>query len=266
MLFATSLESELFANENVCFAVSDRYGGASVGAFDTLNLGYHVGDERQHVESNHRHVRDAFFRHFDMRDRGLWRAPLYYCEQIHSTKSVIIDEGVVSAYGGCDEASVCLGEADALITHVPYALAFVMVADCNPILLYDRRLKVMGVIHAGRKGVFGGIVPAVFWRMNEVYGTMARDCLIYVGASIRSCCYEVGEEIRAQARILGFDDVFRGENLDLIACLYKQAKNLGLESKQIEISPFCSSCEEGLYSYRRERTTGRFGLFAMLRE
>ena len=279
MLFYASLESPLFRNENVYFALSDRYGGASEGAFNTLNLGYGVGDCKQSVDTNHRRVKEAFVKTFgkaDFRvglgtgesgaDRDFAKnIPMFYCQQIHSTKSVVVDESLVSKYRRCD-GSMCLGEADAIITHLPNVLVFVMVADCNPILLYDRKNGVVSVIHAGRKGVFDGILLSSFKRMRDVYGTRVEDCLMYVGASIRSCCYEVGEEIRTQAEILGFSDVFQGKNLDLIACLKQQSENLGLKPSQVEISPFCSSCERGLYSYRREHSTGRFGLLAMLKK
>lgn len=281
MLFYTSLETPLFKNENVYFALSDRYGGVSEGAFDGLNLAYHVGDCKQNVDINHKRVKKAFLESFSKEDsmskleicvagksgvdKDLTKnIPLFYCEQIHSTKSVILDENLALRYRQDKGESVCLGEADAIITHLSNVLVFVMVADCNPILLYDRKNGVMSVIHAGRKGVFDGILPSSFMRMRDVYGTRAEDCLMYVGASIRSCCYEVGEEIRTQAEILGFENGVKGNNLDLIACLKQQSENLGLNPKQIEISPFCSSCEKGLYSYRREHTTGRFGLLAML--
>ena len=243
MLFYTSLESPLFRNENVYFALSDRYGGASEGAFNTLNLGYGVGDDKQRVDINHRRVKEAFIETFNKADsNGLGASesgadrdfakniPMFYCQQIHSTKSVIVDENLVSKYRRRD-GSMCLGEADAIITHLPNVLVFVMVADCNPILLYDRKNGVVSVIHAGRKGVFDGILLSSFMRMSEVYGTRVEDCLMYVGASIRSCCYEVGEEIRTQAEILGFIDVFQGKNLDLIACLKQQSENLRLETQ-----------------------------------
>lgn len=283
MFFYTSLESPLFKNENVCFALSDRYGGVSEGVFNGLNLGYSVGDCKQSVDTNHRRVKEAFVKTFGKADsrvglgvcaageNGMDRdftknVPMFYCQQIHSTKSVVVDENLVSKYGRCDGRSMCLGEADAIITHLSNVLVFVMVADCNPILLYDRKNGVVSVIHAGRKGVFDGILPFVFKRMSEVYGTRVENCLMYVGASIRSCCYEVGEEIRTQAEILGFSDVFQGKNLDLIACLKQQSENLGLKPSHVEISPFCSSCEGGLYSYRRDHSTGRFGLLAMLKK
>lgn len=279
MFCCTSLESSLFKNENVCFAVSDRYGGVSEGAFDGLNLSYGVGDCKQSVDINHKRVKGAFIETFgkvdssnrlvageSWVDKDFKNVPMFYCEQIHSTKSVIVDENLALKYRQYKGGSVCLGKADAIITHLPNVLIFVMVADCNPILLYDRKNSVVSVIHAGRRGVFEGILPSVFMRMNEVYGTRTEDCLMYVGASIRSCCYEVGEEIRTQAEILGFKDVFRGKNLDLNACLKQQSENLGLNPTQVEISPFCSSCENGLYSYRREHSTGRFGLLAMLKK
>ena len=273
MFLYTSLQSPIFRDKSVYFALSNRLGGVSEGVFDTLNLGYYVGDERLNVERNHHIFLSEFWKIFALNDKQKVVSALYYCHQTHSTQSIILDEKNLSSFEDFYKTkskiiaphSICLGEADAIITHIPYRACLVLVADCNPILLYDNAKKVMAVIHAGRRGVFDGIVPAVFKRMSEVYGSSVSDCFMYVGASIRACCYEVGKEVQEELLALGFDkSVLKGNKLDLIACIKTQCKNLGINVEHIEINPYCSCCNKQLYSYRRDKTTGRFGLLAML--
>ncbi|MCX2717310.1 polyphenol oxidase family protein [Helicobacter sp. MIT 21-1697] len=275
MFLYTSLQSHIFKDKSVYFALSNRLGGVSEGIFDALNLSYYVGDERLNVERNHHILLSEFWKRgtFTLKDKQKTMPTLYYCNQIHSTQSIILDEKILSSLDDFYEVrnetitphSICLGEADAIITHMPYRACLVLAADCNPILLYDDTKKVMAVIHAGRRGVFDGIMPQTLAKMTTLYGTKAADCLVYVGASIRMCCYEVGQEVQREAFELGFDkNVIKNNRLDLIACIKAQCENLGIKQEHIEINPHCSCCNDNLYSYRREGITGRFGLLAML--
>lgn len=260
MFFYTSLESALFASEPVRFALTHRLGGVSKGAFSTLNLGYHVGDAAHDVAQNHALIAHRFYNCFNVQSI---EAPIvHYCNQIHSTHSLILKDAFASQ--NISGASVCLGEADGIITHTPHKLALIMVADCNPILLYDRIHRALALIHAGRKGVFGNILQATLEHLHTHFATRAQDILMYVGASIRACCYEVGKEIQNEALALFGRDVLQRNKLDLIMCLTMQARALGIMDNHIEISPHCSCCEPLLYSYRKERITGRFGLLAMI--
>lgn len=263
MFLYTSSQSELFALFDVHFALTDRFGGVSTGAFDTLNLGFNVGDNLDDVAYNHSLVRAGFCNHFHIQ-QGQKCANMYYVSQIHSTRSIVLDE-CLEAKIPHNDASLCLGEADAIITNLPYRICTTMVADCNPILLYDKKQHAMAVIHAGRRGLFGDILSSVFLKMKSLYNTESKDCFVYVGASIRSCCYEVGEDVRKELFALGFSENTMSSNkLDMIACLQHQCEKLHIPSHQIEISPYCSCCESRLYSYRKQRLTGRFGLMAML--
>lgn len=263
MFLHTSCESSLFRGHKICFGLTHRFGGVSQGAFATLNLSFHIGDDKKSVEHNHKQVRQRFYNTFGITQE--LHTPLYYLHQTHSTQSLLLDEALESQHKlpNLPQNPGYLGKGDVIITHLPYRICLVVVADCNPILLYDSKNAAMALIHAGRRGVFNGIVAKVFEKMHMLYGTQAKDCLLYIGASIRSCCYEVGEEVREEFVKLGFGaEGMKGNKLDLIYCLQEQCKALGLE--QMEISPYCSCCDERLYSYRREKHTGRFGLLAML--
>lgn len=277
MFLHTSHQSPLFQNDKIYFALSDRIGGVSKDAFNTLNLGYYVGDNPAHVARNHQLIATRFYDIFHI-DKA-YRKPMYYCHQIHSSQSIVLDKALESTLimgnpnvidtleKGDSESthSICLGDGDAIITALPFRICMAISADCNPILLYDREHNVMATIHAGRKGVLLGILNEVFARLNILYGTMAQECLMYVGASIRSCCYEVGADVRDEVIQCGFShNVIKNNRLDLIACIKAQCENLRIPSHHIEISPYCSCCLWRLFSYRREKSTGRYALLAML--
>ncbi len=57
--------------------------------------------------------------------------------------------------------------ADALVTRVHGVALAVMVADCVPVVLADEEARVVGVAHAGRKGVQSGVVGATVRAMVD---------------------------------------------------------------------------------------------------
>lgn len=260
MFVYRSLESPIFAHQPIFFAVTDRLGGVSKKPFDTLNLAYHVNDDETLVNINRYRVLQEISLHSGF---PLRVASLYYLTQIHSNKNIVLDQAFLESCPHAD--NIHLGEADAIITALPQCLCMVMVADCNPILLYDTSHHALAVVHAGRIGVFEEIIPHTLEQMSVLYRTQIEDVLMYIGPSIRRCCYEVGEDVKKEAIKRGFGamiDTF--SRLDLIACLKQQYKKLGIADTQVEIDPHCSCCSPMLYSYRRESQTGRFALIAML--
>ena len=62
-------------------------------------------------------------------------------------------------------------------------------ADCVPILLYDKKNKIIGSIHAGWKGAFSGIIKNTILKMNK----LSSNSQIYasVGPCICKLSYEV---------------------------------------------------------------------------
>ena len=52
-------------------------------------------------------------------------------------------------------------KADAIITDQKNLPIAVLTADCVPILLYDRKKKIIAAIHAGWKGALKGIIQKV---------------------------------------------------------------------------------------------------------
>lgn len=237
-------------DSDIFHTITDRYGGVSQKPYDSLNLALHVGDEVKDVLENRIRVSKKY--DFSIKN-------LIFMDQVHGNNIAVIEDAMDNRMADCD----------ALITSERKIPLMAMVADCIPILFYDPIKKVIAVAHAGRNGTFLRIAPKTVLKMQEVYGCVAQDIMIGLGASIRSCCYEVGKDL-ADICTKNFGEGFimiEDEKyfLDLQALNLAQLLETGVKKENIEISSICTACDDNYFSYRREGETGRFAGFIMIR-
>ena len=86
-------------------------------------------------------------------------------------------------------------KGDALITNVKNIAIGVLTADCVPILIYDKNLKVISIIHAGWKGAYIGIIKKVI-RFIINYGSNAKDLIAVIGPGISQKNYEIQKDFK----------------------------------------------------------------------
>jgi YfiH family protein len=158
--------------------------------------------------------------------------------------------------------------ADAVITREAGVLIGVQVADCVPVLVYDRRKEVIGAVHAGWRGTSEGILKNTLRTMMGRFMCEASDILIAIGPSIKSCCYEVDYDVvHAVGRATGEGEylLHKGERycLDLPTANKYQAMSVGVPEAGIWISGECTFCNpDKFFSYRYAKgSTGRQGGF-----
>ncbi|MDR0440301.1 MAG: laccase domain-containing protein, partial [Candidatus Accumulibacter sp.] len=120
-----------------------RRGGVSVGAFASLNLGDHVGDDPASVAANREIVRRR------IGTRPVWLG------QVHGTR--VIDAARISG--------PFPPEADAAFTRETGMACVVMTADCLPVLFCDRAGTVVAAAHAGWRGLLAGVLEATITAM-----------------------------------------------------------------------------------------------------
>ena len=130
------------APANVRALQTTRLGGSSVAPYASLNLGDHVGDAPLSVARNR------------MLLNSLLPSEPVWLEQNHGTIVVNADK------------ADCLPHADACIARHRDAVCVVMTADCLPILLCDAQGSVVGVAHAGWKGLAAGVIEATVQAMQ----------------------------------------------------------------------------------------------------
>jgi purine-nucleoside/S-methyl-5'-thioadenosine phosphorylase / adenosine deaminase len=215
-----------------------RRGGVSAAPFARLNLGRHVGDEPDAVDENRSRVRETF----DLPQEPRW------LRQIHGA-------GVADAA----EAQP-FPEADASFSGAAGVVCAVLVADCLPLLLCDRRGGEVAAVHAGWRGLLAGVVQATVGRMAAA----PSDILAWMGPAIGPEVFEVGPEVRQGflAKDPGYGVAFRPSPRRgcWLADVYAMAR-FALDQAgvgEVHGAEWCTYSEpERFFSYRRDGLTGR---------
>jgi YfiH family protein len=158
--------------------------------------------------------------------------------------------------------------ADAVITQRKGVLIGIQVADCVPLLLFDRRRFVVGAVHAGWRGTASEITKKTITLMGERFGSSTEDIRIALGPSIRGECYDVGSEVKdAVYRATGEGGYYTHSNgkcyIDLCSANILQAMSAGIPEENIWCSVECTYCSpHDFHSYRyRKNYSGRQGGF-----
>jgi YfiH family protein len=254
-----------------CGGLSRAY--CSDSAQGELNLGFTADDDRETVAANRRLLVEAI--------SGNPATPLVTLRQIHSNRVVL-----ASAAEASREPLV---KADGLITDAPGLLVGVQTADCIPILVADRKRRVVAAFHAGWRGTVKRIVESGVGRMRLAFGSRPEDLIAAIGPGIGPCCYAVGDEVvssfesqfayagelfrevsdsdpvRAKYPMLfltqrapGHSEIGSGLHLDLVEANRRQLLDAGLKPKAIKVIGGCTSCQpEFFFSHRASQ--GRAG-------
>ncbi|MDD5131328.1 MAG: peptidoglycan editing factor PgeF [bacterium] len=151
---------------------------------------------------------------------------------------------------------------DALITEKRGLMLGILTADCLPVFLYDQRRKVIGLAHAGWRGIAKDIVPATIKQMNKLYHTRPADIIAGIGPHISARHYEIDA---ATAKKLGLQ-AKGGIQADLAGLVEEQLARSGIPKRSIETSLICTYSSKHCYSYRRQgKKAGRLLSFLLLK-
>jgi YfiH family protein len=160
-------------------AFSTRCGGYSQGPFRELNLGAHLGDTSEAVLANRQLLQEVA------------GSPCVFLEQNHSTRIYDLDDRQASM------SSVI--RADAAITASSRRTCTVLVADCLAVLLVAEGGRVLGAVHAGWKGLLGGVLEKTLARLRQQaarhYRGGSGQVYAWLSPSIGSTCFDVGPEV-----------------------------------------------------------------------
>jgi hypothetical protein len=166
--------------------------------------------------------------------------------QVHGARVVTVDH-----------PGDCSGEAadGAVSSSAGVALA-VLSADCAPVALSSPE-GVIGVAHAGWRGLRAGVIEATVQSMRRLGATKIEAVL---GPCIHPCCYTFGAADLAQVEsrlgcpIAGRDS--QGElSLDLPAGVGAALRAAG--ASLVDMSRQCTAHSDGLWSWRSEQTKRR---------
>jgi hypothetical protein len=205
---------------------TDRRKGSSLGAYESMNFGFHVGDDPASVTANRAVLGNVQF-----------------MNQVHGNDVVVVDHVL-------DQDPTC----DALITTTKGISLAVMVADCIPLLLISQ--EVVAAVHVGRAGLVNRVAIKALHQMRSLG---AREVHATLGPSICGKCYEVPFHMQQDViaeHPRAFSTTRHGTPaLDLPAGLIAELTSEGVS---YEATVICTQEDPLYYSHRRDNPTGRF--------
>jgi YfiH family protein len=216
-----------------------RTGGVSRGAYRSLNLGDHVGDDPHDVAENRRRFVAGI---------GLPAEP-HWLAQVHGS-TVRVDPAAGE-------------EGDACYTRAADVVCAVLVADCLPVLMAAQDGSEVAAAHAGWRGLAAGVIENTLAR----FASSPEDIRAWLGPAIAEPAFEVGDEVR---------EAFRRQDEGAGACFRRnergrwQADLYGLARRrlaragvrQVYGGRACTHAEaRRFFSYRRDGQCGRMAAF-----
>jgi len=167
--------------QGIRYFCTTRHGGISQPPWDSFNLGTHVGDDTRAVTENRRRLAAAL------------PTPPIWLNQVHGIKVAQVDALQANT---ADKTSTL--EADALITARPQQVLAILTADCLPILIGDTRGRVIGLAHAGWRGLAAGVLEQTFFHLQARLPQTDAHALwrAWIGPGISQPHFEVGKAVR----------------------------------------------------------------------
>jgi YfiH family protein len=187
---------------------------------------------------------------------------LFFPSQVHGTRIVHVTPRTQKEE---------LLEADALVTAEPDLCIAVMSADCVPILLYDRKNRVVAAVHSGWRGTVAHILQKTLHTLRDQFGSQGHDIIAGIGPSVSQASYQVGEEVVREVRgafgkaeQLLIAEADNKARLDLWKANEFQLLDFGVPLKQIEVSDLCTVKNNDHFFSARKGDAGRFAAGIML--
>jgi YfiH family protein len=180
------------------------------------------------------------------RRQGVTAQPWTWLEQVHGAEVVTVEFPADGAGR----------RADASVTSAANAPLAVHTADCAPVALIGAD-GVVGVVHAGWRGLQAGVIEATVRRMDAMD---AGELTALVGPCIHPECYEFGaSELESLASQWGHQvrGVTQGGTpaFDLPAAVQLVLEAAGVAD--IVIDERCTGCDPNRYSHRTAGDLGR---------
>jgi YfiH family protein len=252
-------ESELLAAAGARACFSTRRGGYSAGAYSALNMGLHVGDDEIAVLAN----RLDFWKRM-----GIDPDSAVGARQVHGVRL----SAVTAADRGKGAASWsrALAGVDGLVTLDRGVPVFTLAADCHLVALAAPGGRGIAALHAGWRGLLGGIVEKGAGFLAGLVRKKPGDLVAFVGPGLGEERFEVRGDFEAELeRAWGAEAVERfvrtGGDRRLFryeAAVGHALERAGLSPENVELVGGCTASQDELY-YSHRASGGRTGRMAM---
>jgi hypothetical protein len=214
----------------IFFAISEKKDGS-------MKLLKNIGSDHSNLRN-----RKIYFQKI-----GVPFSRLVSAETIHKNKVAVVSK---------NEAKKTIKGADGLVTGKGGVYLSITSADCLPVFLFDSQKKIVGMIHAGWRGLETDILANTIKKIKELGGTPEK-ILVGIGPAICQSHYEIGPEVAK--KFAKYSQALKKENrrifLDIRKVAELQLLELGLREENLETSPECTyELPEKYYSARRDKS------------
>ncbi len=243
-----------FNHEGINIFFTSKNDGVSTGAYESNNQALHVGDNADDVIVNRQ-------KHATKINRELEQ--FIYTNQTHSDTSLLVSKDDAGA--GTLSTDTAFDNCDGLYTFDNDIVLNAFVADCTPVYFFNKKVNLIGVIHAGWQGTVKSIVYKALTNICQKHNLDAADFVVIIGPSIEIRNFEVGQDVIDLINKMDYLDYYstyeaqdNGKyHANVKRLNYLQAKAAGVKTENIFVTDLDTYSNENLFSYRQNNTTGR---------
>ena len=165
-----------FPDISHCFF--NKNGGVSKGIYKSLNCGAGSNDKKANIKKNLIIVKQKI---------GKISKEIFLVKQVHGNKFIFLDKNSKTKNRSIN--------ADAIITERKKIPIAVLTADCAPLLIFDKKRKMIAAVHAGWRGAYRGIIEKVIKFMCSK-GCKRENMIVAIGPCISMENYEVKRQFK----------------------------------------------------------------------
>ena len=234
-------------HNHIIHGIFARSGRTGTEQSDSLNMGMNSGDKRSVIADNQKLIR-----------KKMGIKPLIFLNQVHGTRIKILkkaENDFSESFQSGKEAYT----ADGIITDMKDVFLVIQVADCQAVVLYDHETRVIANIHSGWRSSVKNIIGKSVAQMISEFACNPDNIIAGISPSLGPCCSEF---VNYKDEIPGGLWKYKIEDKDYfdfweMSC--DQLMDKGIKKENIENMEICTRCNmDKFYSYRGEKTTGRF--------
>lgn len=169
--------------------------------------------------------------------------PINWLKQVHGNSIIELPDKKIQ-------------EADGSFTTQKGVVCEVVTADCLPIVFANFSGSIVGIVHAGRRGLHKNIISNLVDKLNVPID----EIIVWIGPGISQKNYLVSEDIRQDfiKSSIEFDIAFKFESNKYLMDLHKIAKMqllcLGILNKNIYGAEWDTFSSNLMHSARRDKT------------
>lgn len=199
-----------------------------------------------------------------LNDLGLTLEDIVVPRQVHSSKIMVVGKHE-KGQGAKEPTSILIG-TDGLITTESNVYLAILTADCLPVFFYDPVSQLIGIAHAGWRGIIDQIIPKMLDQFKSL-GSVPENLIIGIGPGICQKHFVVKKDVLKYFLPLYSSATFVRNNdgyIDLKKTVMIDLKKAFVNNHNIETMPFCTVCDNGIFPSFRKEGSGTLQMMSVI--